>query len=57
MTNFEKWKAELTIDALCKIIKCDTCPAFDFCDYDIRISYPVSYCIKQFREWANQEAT
>ena len=32
MTNFEKWKQRLTIEAVSGTIGCDNCPALIFCN-------------------------
>jgi len=53
MTNFERWKQELTIEKLmCNGalgLMCATCPATEGCKHTIGM------CAKTFREWGNQK--
>jgi len=56
MTNFEKWKSELTIEDLINnnaydtiALSCKNCPAYDNCT----AGYGV--CINNFYQWAEQE--
>ena len=55
MTNFEKWKAELTAYDVLQLYynqNCKDCPAITICYNDKGGS-----CNDAFFEWANQEAT
>jgi len=63
MTNFERWKSELTIEDLIEkdnfihredacdtiTLSCRNCPAYDNC------STVYSVCLVRFRQWAEQE--
>lgn len=58
MTNFEKWKEELTVDMLITNehnvrLECQICPAINYCS-ESRSFYQT--CGLLFRNWANQEA-
>jgi len=55
MTNFEKWKAELTAYDVLQLYyeqDCHDCPATNICHNGMG-----STCNDSFFEWANQEAT
>ena len=52
MTNFEKFKQELTLEQFLKIteeVDCDNCPAESCCKCDTEVS-----CTQTIREWGNQ---
>ena len=59
MTNFEKWKAELTKEGAAEFVKtgskvCMACPAIKFCYHGMEnINKP---CSEVFLKWANKEA-
>ncbi len=52
MTNFEKWKAELTPEQILEIIKDEMTP------HDMWVLWVHKYYLKEenFLEWANTEA-
>ena len=57
MTNFEKWKSELTIEKYSRLVcgdcySCKFCPAEDSC---INGFDSVSGCREKFVKWANAE--
>lgn len=53
MTNFEKWKAELTLEQILEIIKDEMTP------HDMWVLWAHKYYLKEenFMEWANDDAT
>lgn len=52
MTNFEKWKAELTLEQILEIIKDEMTP------HDMWVLWVHKYYLKEenFMEWANGDA-
>ncbi|GHV39380.1 hypothetical protein FACS1894187_19270 [Synergistales bacterium] len=57
MTNFEKWKRDLTVQTLCRVLNCIGCPV-SYCRYvhanDIDIDG--HGCLATITEWASKEA-
>jgi|LSQX01.1.fsa_nt_gb hypothetical protein len=55
MTNYEKWKSELTqrdfIHAYLHAIECDICPALESC----QIMLAGNSCETEFLKWASEE--
>ena len=55
MNNFEKWKAELTLDGFTHFVRssdCFICPAKEVC---LKISTPHSSCAGIIRIWGEQD--
>lgn len=58
MTNFEKWKEELTVDKFVKIAvsyPCYSCIAKSHCK-SLRKSKTQKSCDEIIRDWANKES-
>lgn len=49
MTNFEKWKQELSVENAAEGLRCEKCPANEHC-FDL---YDKS-CVDSFKEWADK---
>ena len=62
MTNFEKWKEELTLEkasrALSKVIimRCKDCPSYEYCDSLSMFETKMSSCSERFEAWGNLKA-
>jgi len=56
MTNFEKWKAELTPESVVNYFfyndTCSCCPAFNNCR---EFKTDIALCVETFQKWANKE--
>jgi hypothetical protein len=63
ISNFEKWKSELTPDSFIVLIgeDCDLCPAHRWCQDSSMARRPVggwvSECHRRFSAWAGEEAS
>ena len=63
MTNFQKFKCELTLEQLTSMIACSSCPLYNnecagFCSVQEKHpDQPLEACRTKLIEWFNQEAS
>jgi hypothetical protein len=61
MTNFEKWKSELTVADFVRINNdCEVCPLAYLCNsddafLDTTVDFPLPHCEKELTDWADTE--
>ncbi len=60
MTNFEKWKEELTLEkasrTLTKLMRCKDCLAYEYCRSLSMFETKMSWCGERFEAWGNLKA-
>lgn len=60
MTNFEKWKEELTLEkasrTLTKVMRCKDCLSYEYCHSLSMFETKMSSCSERFEAWGNLKA-
>ncbi len=60
MTNFEKWKEELTLEkasrTLTKGMRCKDCLSYEYCCSLSMFETKISSCSERFEAWGNLKA-